>query len=100
MSMLTRGQLKLNMDFVGSEDPIDDLSHIADRLTLGVLCVGFLIAASAIVMSSRVPANAFCVLGVPGVRVRVLRARVCPGVCRVARHLGPAPPQAREVGRR
>ena len=34
MSMLTRGQLKLNMDFVGSEDPIDDLSHIADRLTL------------------------------------------------------------------
>lgn len=65
MSMLTRGQLKLNMDFVGSEDPIDDLSHIADRLTLGVLCVGFLIAASAIVMSSRVPADAFCVLGVP-----------------------------------
>ncbi len=65
MSMLTRGQLKLNMDFVGSEDPIDDLSHIADRLTLGVLCVGFLIAASAIVMSSRVPADAFYVLGVP-----------------------------------
>jgi|GEM_PF-3918185 len=65
MSMLTRGQLKLNMDFVGSEDPIDDLSHIADRLTLGVLCVGFLIAASAIVMSSRVPAGALCVLGVP-----------------------------------
>ena len=65
MSMLTRGQLKLNMDFVGSEDPIDDLSHIADRLTLGVLCVGFLIAASAIVMSSRVPEDAFSVLGVP-----------------------------------
>ena len=65
MSMLTRGQLKLNMDFVGSEDPIDDLSHIADRLTLGVLCVGFLIAASAIVMSDRVPEKAFTVLGVP-----------------------------------
>lgn len=51
MNMLTRGQLKLNLDFAGSEDPIDDLSHIADRLTMGVLCVGFLIAASAIVMS-------------------------------------------------
>ena len=66
MSMLTRGQLKLNMDFVGSEDPIEDLSHIADRLTMGVLCVGFLIAASAIVMSgSAGPDPEFEILDVP-----------------------------------
>jgi ubiquinone biosynthesis protein len=66
MSMLTRGQLKINMDFAGSEDPIDDLSHIADRLTLGVLCVGFLIAASAIVMSSWARETQFAIFGVPG----------------------------------
>ena len=66
MSMLTRGQLKINMDFVGSEDPIDDLSHIADRLTLGVLCVGFLIAASAIVMSAEGGDARFRVFDVPG----------------------------------
>ena len=66
MSMLTRGQLKINMDFVGSEDPIDDLSHIADRLTLGVLCVGFLIAASAIVMSTEPGGARFMVFDVPG----------------------------------
>ena len=66
MSMLTRGQLKLNLDFVGSEDPIEDLSHIADRLTMGVLCVGFLIAASAIVMGgSGGSGSESRVLGVP-----------------------------------
>ena len=65
MSMLTRGQLKLNMDFVGSEDPIEDLSHIADRLTLGVLCVGFLIAASAVVMSGHAAEAEFTVMDIP-----------------------------------
>ena len=65
MSMLTRGQLKLNMDFVGSEDPIEDLSHIADRLTMGVLCVGFLIAASAVVMSGRGAEARFTLFDVP-----------------------------------
>ena len=66
MSMLTRGQLKLNLDFVGSQDPIDDLSHIADRLTMGVLCVGFLIAASAVVMGSGpLSADRPMIFGVP-----------------------------------
>ncbi len=65
MSMLTRGQLKLNMDFAGSDDPIEDLSHIADRLTLGVLCVGFLIAASAIVMSGWAEETRFTIADVP-----------------------------------
>jgi ubiquinone biosynthesis protein len=46
MGMLTRGQLKLNMDFAGSDDPIDDLSHIADRLTTGVIIAGLLIGSS------------------------------------------------------
>lgn len=47
-TMLTRGQLKFNMDFVGSEDPIDDLSHIADRLTMGVMIAGLYIGSSVV----------------------------------------------------
>jgi ubiquinone biosynthesis protein len=54
MGMLTRGQLKLNMDFVGSEDPIDDLSHIADRLTTGVITAGLLIGSSVLCYASTV----------------------------------------------
>lgn len=46
MDMLTRGQLKLNMDFVGSDDPIDDLSHLADRLTMGVIIAGLYVGSS------------------------------------------------------
>lgn len=60
MAMLTRGQLKLNMDFVGSDDPIDDLSHIADRLTTGVIVAGLLIGSSVLCYASAQP-------GVPGI---------------------------------
>ncbi len=41
--MLTRGELKMNLDFSGSQDPIEDLSHIADRLTMGIIIAGLLI---------------------------------------------------------
>ena len=44
--MLTRGQLKVNMDFSGSQDPVDDLSHIADRLTMGVIVAGLLLGSA------------------------------------------------------
>lgn len=46
MEMLTRGQLKVNMDLVGSEDPIQEFSHLADRLTLGVICAGLFVGSS------------------------------------------------------
>lgn len=46
--MLTRGQLKVNMDFTNSENPIEDLNHIADRLTMGIIIAGLLIASSII----------------------------------------------------
>lgn len=46
MDMLTRGQLKLNLDVVGSKDPIDDLSHMVDRMTMGVMCAGIFVGSS------------------------------------------------------
>ena len=59
--MLTRGQLKLNLDFSGSTDPIEDLSHIADRLTLGIIIAGLLVGSSIIYFAGA----SFTVLGVP-----------------------------------
>ncbi len=50
-SMLTRGQLKVNMDFSGSTDPVDDLSHVADRLTLGVIVAGLLLGSALLIQS-------------------------------------------------
>ncbi len=50
-SMLTRGQLKVNMDFSGSTDPVDDLSHVADRLTLGVIVAGLLLGSAMLIQS-------------------------------------------------
>lgn len=46
--MLTRGQLKVNMDFTNSKNPIEDLNHLADRLTMGIIIAGLLIASSII----------------------------------------------------
>ena len=46
MDMLTRGQLKINMDVAGSQDPMEDFSHLADRLTLGVITAGLFVGSS------------------------------------------------------
>lgn len=59
--MLTRGQLKMNLDFSGSEDPIEDLSHIADRLTLGIIIAGLLVGSSIIYFAGA----SFTIFGVP-----------------------------------
>lgn len=53
--MLTRGQLKVNLDFVGSEDPVEDLSHLADRLTVGIITAGLLIASAVLVYARAEP---------------------------------------------
>ena len=53
--MLSRGQLKMNMDFVGSEDPVEDLSHLSDRLTVGIIAAGLLIASAVLVYAEAEP---------------------------------------------
>lgn len=59
--MLTRGQLKVNMDVVGSKDPIDEFSHLADRLTLGVIVAGLYIGSSIVYFARMKPV----VFGIP-----------------------------------
>ncbi|BDC91438.1 ABC1 kinase family protein [Leptogranulimonas caecicola] len=59
--MLTRGELKMNLDFSGSQDPIEDLSHIADRLTMGIIIAGLLIGSSIVYFAGA----SFIIMGVP-----------------------------------
>ena len=48
MNMLTRGQLRMNLDVPGSSDPIADFSHAFDRLTMGIVIAGLFIGSSVI----------------------------------------------------
>ena len=46
LRMLTRGQLKVNMEVLGSEAPMAALSKIMTRLTLGIIIAGLFIGSS------------------------------------------------------
>ena len=46
MHMLTRGQLRINLDLPGTEDPMSDIAHAADRLTMGIVIAGLFIGSS------------------------------------------------------
>lgn len=48
LSMLTRGQLRMNLDLAGSEDPMHDLASAADRLTMGIIIAGLFIGSSVV----------------------------------------------------
>ena len=48
MRMLTRGQLRVNLDLAGTADPLEDLSRIANRLTLSVIVAGLFIGSSVV----------------------------------------------------
>ena len=46
LRMLTRGQIKFNMEVLGSEGPMNKLSHIMNRLVVGLMVAGMLVGAS------------------------------------------------------
>ncbi|MBP3893514.1 MAG: AarF/ABC1/UbiB kinase family protein [Atopobiaceae bacterium] len=48
MSMLTRGQLRMNLDLAGTEDPMHDVARAADRLTMGIIIAGLFIGSSVV----------------------------------------------------
>ena len=48
MRMLTRGQLHMNIDLPGTENPISDLARAADRLTMGIIIAGLFIGSSVV----------------------------------------------------
>ena len=48
MRMLTRGQLRVNLDLAGTEDPLEDVARIANRLTMSVIVAGLFIGSSVV----------------------------------------------------
>lgn len=61
MHMLTRGQLKVNMEMLDSPEPIDRLSRTVDRLTLGIIIAGLFIGSSVVYFAGIQPV----IFGVP-----------------------------------
>lgn len=61
MRMLTRGQLKTNMELVGSEEPIRQLSFMVDRLTMALIVVGLYVGSSIVYFARIQPV----VFGIP-----------------------------------
>lgn len=53
--MLTRGQLKVNMEVLGSEAPLAGFSKIINRLTMGIIIAGLFIGSSMLSLSSMEP---------------------------------------------
>ncbi len=61
LKMLTRGQVKVNMEMLGSDAPMSSLSAIMNRLSLGIIIAGLFIGSSLVALSTMEPR----VLGVP-----------------------------------
>lgn len=49
LKMLSRGQLKVNMEMLGSDEPLQKVSRIANRLTISLIIAGLLVSASLVV---------------------------------------------------
>ena len=48
MRMLTRGQLRVNLDVAGTADPLEDFARTANRLTMSVIVAGLFIGSSVV----------------------------------------------------
>lgn len=47
--MLSRGQLRINMDVMGSDEPMQKLARIMNRFTVGLIIAGLLVSGSLII---------------------------------------------------
>lgn len=61
LRMLTRGQVKMNMEVLGSDAPMSSLAKIVNRLTIGIIIAGLFIGSSMVALSAMEPR----MLGVP-----------------------------------
>ncbi|NMM93368.1 ABC1 kinase family protein [Bifidobacterium oedipodis] len=59
--MLTRGQLRVNMELVGSEEPFQLLSDMVNRLTMALIIVGLFVGSSIVYFAGMKP----IIFGVP-----------------------------------
>ncbi len=48
MKMLTREQLRMNLDIAGTADPLEDIGRIANRLTMSIIVAGLFIGSSVV----------------------------------------------------
>ena len=46
LKMITRGQVKVNMEVLGSDAPLATVSRIVNRLTIGIIIAGLFIGSS------------------------------------------------------
>ncbi len=53
--MLTRGQLKANVEVVGSEEPLRQISYMFDRLTMALIVVGLYVGSSVVYYAGMKP---------------------------------------------
>ena len=61
MRMLTRGQLKVNAEVVGSQEPLGRLSRMVDRMALSIIIAGLFIGSSVVYFAGIQP----LIFGVP-----------------------------------
>lgn len=61
MHMLTRGQLRVNMELVGSQEPFAMLSDMVNRLTMALIVVGLFVGSSIVYFAGMKP----IVFGIP-----------------------------------
>ena len=59
--MLTRGQLRVNMELVGSEEPFQLLSDMVNRLTMALIVVGLFVGSSIVYYAGMKP----IIFGIP-----------------------------------
>lgn len=63
LRMLTRGELRMNMELVGSEEPLRQLSDMVNRITMAMIVVGLFIGSSTVYGAGMKP----IIFGIPAV---------------------------------
>ena len=61
LHMLTRGELKMNLELVGSEEPLSQMSDMVNRLTMALIVVGLFIGSSIVYFAGMKP----IIFGIP-----------------------------------
>ncbi|NEG89491.1 AarF/UbiB family protein [Bifidobacterium aerophilum] len=59
--MLTRGQLRVNMELIGAEEPMNKLSDMVNRLTMALIVVGLFVGSSIVYFAGMKP----IIFGIP-----------------------------------
>ena len=61
MQMVMKGRLKINLDVMGSDVPMTAINHMVNKLTVGIVSAGLLMASSLLCTTQMTPK----VFGIP-----------------------------------